>query len=141
MLISFLLCSCKHIRKVPYTESELVNETLSHADGLGEWNRIDGFPGFSMPRLKASAFVTNTSTHDGTFSVLFHFSSQGDEFSFEGQEFIRAGERKRISAVHDINHFTFQTNVQLTIEVVAPTIQVEKIVTKYRDEEYYSLGL
>ena len=139
LLLILSITSCKHIRKTPYAETEIQKETLSFTQETGYWHRKDGFPGMSFPKLVAYGYLTNTSTHDGTFNMHFLFSSQGDQLDVVATEYVKAGERKLVSIEREINHFTFQTNVDMKTSVDAPTIDVEKIVTKYREEEYYAL--
>ena len=140
LIFSTLLCfSCRHVKKVPYTTVERVNEELTFSQERGEWNRVNGIPGFQHPKLKGNCYVTNTSAYDGTFKVHFVFNSQGEEVDFVSSEYARAGERKYFSVEGNINHFTFENNVECSVNVEPPVIQVDKQVTRYREEEYYSL--
>ena len=139
LLVILSATACKHTRKVPYTETEIQKEKLSFTQETGYWQRKDGFPGVSFPKLVGYGFMTNTSTHDGTFKMHFVFSSQGDQLDVVATEYVKAGERKQIIMEKEINHYTFQTNVTMKTIVEAPTLDVEKVVTKYREEEYFAL--
>ena len=139
LLLILSVTSCKHVRKIPYTQTEIQKETLSFTQETAYWQRKDGFPGVSFPKLVGYGYMTNTSTHDGTFKMHFVFSSQGAQLDVVTTEYVKAGERKLLSVVHDINHYTFQTNVAMKTRVEAPTLDVEKVMTKYREEEYYAL--
>lgn len=138
-LLLLFLSSCKHVKKVPYTTVERVSEELSFTKERGQWNRESGIPGLEYPKLIADCYLTNTSVYDGTFTVHFVFNSQGDEVDFSASEYVRAGERKNFSIKGKINHYTFENNVTCSVNVKPPVIQVDKEVTKYQEEVYYSL--
>jgi|GEM_PF-2756851 len=139
ILFLMLFISCKHVKKTPYKVTEKVSEELTYTQEKGEWSRENGILGLEHPRLKANCYVTNTSAYDGTFNVHFIFSSQGEKIDFISTMYVRAGERKSFSVNRKINHFTFENNVECSVEVKPPVILIDKEVTKYSEEEYYSL--
>lgn len=59
LLLILSVTSCKHVRKIPYTETELQKETLSFTQETGYWHRKDGFPGVSFPKLVGYGYMNN----------------------------------------------------------------------------------
>jgi plastocyanin len=124
---------------IPYTEIEKENITLDYNKETAFYKRESGIPGFVMPKMNVYCNLTNTTRHDGNFTVNFIIKSQGSNLTFEVTKYVKAGDTVYFSDTKEINHYSFENGVELTVTVVAPTIEVEKEVTKYREEVYYSV--
>jgi len=128
---------------VPYTEQEAYIEmetqdiklTYSIEDDNVYYSRIDGTILFGdNPQLKVHCIVTNTSENGGEFEFYATLSSQGDKVDFSQKRYIGAGDTYDFEITKEINSYTFQANVEVDDwGIIAPTVSVEKEVTKYRD--------
>ena len=132
--------SSPRTKEEAYTVIEKQDVTLTYIikDDHIYYHRTDGAILFNeSPKMKVYSTVTNTSDYGGVFRLYAKLSSQGNTIEFETQEYIAAGSTKELSQEKEINPFSFETDVKIdTWGITAPTVSVDKQVTKYRTVEY-----
>ncbi|NOT37873.1 MAG: hypothetical protein HOP11_10890 [Saprospiraceae bacterium] len=147
-LISFTQCSnkCEDIN-VPYTVRESYKElvhksiTLDHQMSRLSYQRIPGAILIDeLPQLKANCTISNSSKYSGNFTLAARFESQGQSVILEETFFIPAYTTKQCEIVKEINHYSFQSDIEVSSwDVTAPTITVQVEETRYRDVTKYRL--
>ena len=137
---------CKNIQvpysvNVPFTESTLKLIKLSLKTSTLTFDRKRGVEYLNKPRLTAEIMVTNTSNYDGSFLLSVTWECLGQEITGINSAFIQAGSSKRISISQEIDDYSFPRS-QLTVkeyEVVPPTVQINDVQTKFREEIRYKI--
>lgn len=86
------------------------------------YNRVDGSTFIGIhPRLEVSTTITNTSDYGGVFKFFAKISSQGNVIEFNDEQFIASGQTITFSQTKDIEHFSFQKNIQIdSWGIIAP---------------------
>jgi hypothetical protein len=109
MLISLFILSCN---SGPKTQD--VNLTYLIKDNKLFYDRIPGSTLFNEnPKLKVSTTVTNTSDYGGVFKFYAKLTSQGNVIEFSEEQFIESGKTVTFSQTKEINHYSFQANVEV----------------------------
>jgi hypothetical protein len=144
-----LMSSCQECVEVdvpyteqePYSTTEKTNVTLSYeiSDGKMWHRRIEGTILFGdNPQLKIWTIVTNTDKYGGTFIFSGKMSSQGNTIDFSDSHYISAGNTYKFLVRKEINPYSFKADIKVDYwSVKAPTITVDKPVTKYREITKY----
>ncbi len=137
---------CKNIQvpytvNVPFTESTLKLLKLSLKTSTLTSKREGGWEYLNKPRLTANIMVTNTSNYDGSFMFSVTWECLGQEITGINSAFIQAGSSKKISISQEIDDHSFP-EIQMTVkeyEVVPPTVQINDVQTKFREEIRYKI--
>ncbi len=144
-----ILNSCKkcvdvdvpYIVEEPYTDTEKIDIKLDYniKDNTVYYHRIGGAILLGEnPKMEVYTTVTNTSNYGGTFKFYVYLSSQGNRLDFQTEEYISAGSTEKISIVKELNPYSFTANIKVEKwGVIAPTVSVDKEVTKYKKVTRY----
>ena len=103
--------------------------------------REGGWEYLNKPRLTANIMVTNTSNYDGSFMLSVTWECLGQEITGINSAFIQAGSSKKISISQEIDDHSFPES-QMTVkeyEVVPPTVQINEVQIKFREEIRYKI--
>jgi len=126
---------------VPFTESTLKMIKLSLKTSTLTSKREGGWEYLNKPRLTANIMVTNTSNYDGSFMLSVTWECLGQEITGINSAFIQAGSSKKISISQEIDDHSFPES-QMTVkeyEVVPPTVQINEVQIKFREEIRYKI--
>jgi hypothetical protein len=132
-----------YIEEEAYTVTESTNVTLSYEISNRKiyYSRIEGTNTWLInvkPVMKIWTTVTNTDKYGGAFTFSGTISSLGNSFDFSESRYISAGNTYQFVIEKEINHYSFETDVKVDEwSVEAPTVTVDKPVTKYRDVTKY----
>ncbi|NOT37874.1 MAG: hypothetical protein HOP11_10895 [Saprospiraceae bacterium] len=146
---------CKNIQvpyavKVPFTESILKNVSLNYKTSTLIDDRFPGIPPPELssllrfverrPILFASITVSNISKHDGNFGFSVTWECIDQEIIGLSSAFIPAGMSKQIKIHQEIDHYDCKDQFSVKkFEIIAPTVQITEVSTKYREEIRYRL--
>lgn len=125
----------KYVEKEPYIGYEEEPNTLTYKiKGQMYYKRISGTLLFgNHPKLEAYCEVTNTSDYGGNFHFYANLTSSDNEVLLTSDKYIEAGRTVTMRAIEEIPHKSFQDVNVSEWGVDAPTIQIKKEVTLYRD--------
>jgi hypothetical protein len=142
---SILLNSCKncetktvsYVEQEPYQTTEKEFEKLKYhvSDGKIHYGRIDGaiLVG-DNPSVQVKCSVINDGNEGGEFVLYAVLSCQGDKIEIRESKFIPAQSIGEFEVKKEVNPFSFKTEIQVDDwGIIAPTVETEKIVTKYKD--------
>ncbi|NOT37852.1 MAG: hypothetical protein HOP11_10785 [Saprospiraceae bacterium] len=132
---------------IPYTVRESYTEMVSKSLELDYqksslyYERIPGAILFDeLPQLKTKCTISNSSKYGGNFILSARIESQGQNITFNESFYIPAYSTKDCEMVKNINHYSFQSDIELSSwKVTAPTITVQVEETRYRDVTKYRL--
>jgi uncharacterized protein (UPF0248 family) len=144
ILLIVIIQSCgetkRKTKEEAYTVIEKQDVTLTYLvnDNQISYHRTDGNILFGdNPKMKVYCSVTNTTEHGGVFKLYATMASQGNTLQFNDEKYLSAGETKEFTQEVEINPYSFETNVEIdSWGIIAPTISIDKEVTKYRTVEY-----
>ena len=135
------LVDVPYTEEEPYTVIEKTDVTLNYniENNKMYYLRHEGAILFGdNPTMDAYTTVTNTSEYGGTFEFYAYLTSQGDKIEFRTEKYISSGSTETISITKELNPYSFKANVEVANwGVNAPTISVDKEVTKYRTVTKY----
>lgn len=117
MLLSIFILSCN---SSPKTQD--INLTYLIKDNKLFYDRVSGSTLLGEnPKLKVFTTVTNTSDYGGVFKFYAKLSSQGNIVEFSEEQFIASGQTVTFSQTKEINHYSFQANVEVdSWGIIAP---------------------
>lgn len=149
VLFLYFFSSCKncetktvsYIEQEPYQDTETQYEKLDYhvADDKLHYNRVEGAILIGdNPKLQIKCSVINDGQEGGDFVLYAVLTCQGDKVEIREKKYIPAQSAGEFDVQKDVNPFSFKTDIEVEDwGIIAPTVAVEKVVTKYKDVVKY----
>ena len=130
-----------YIEQEPYqtTESEFEKLDFHVSDNKLHYNRVEGVILVGdNPKLEIKYSVKKDGQEGGDFVLYAVLTCQGDKVEIRETKYIPAQGIGEFNVRKDVNPFSFKTDIEVEDwGILAPTVSVEKVVTKYKDVVKY----